>query len=83
MTQFLQLNNLDGDKEIHRIGEVVWQKVVDLDWKDENVDTWMKYGLDLSPLLDEDPDGIFQIRLTFRHPHIQYPGRADAPLSLS
>lgn len=73
MTQFLQINDLDGEKDIHRVGEVVWQKVVDLNWSDDNVDRWVKYGLDISPLLEEDPDGIFQIRLTFRHPHIQYP----------
>lgn len=71
--QFLQVNRLDGSYELERVGEVVWRKVIDLDWSDENADRWVRYGLDISPLLESDPTGLYQLRLTFRRPHIQYP----------
>lgn len=70
--QFLQVNDLNQNREINRVGEVVWQKVVDLDWDNENADKWMRYGLDISPLLEKDPSGFFQLKISFRRPHIQY-----------
>jgi len=75
--QFLQVNRLDGGNELHRVGEVVWRKVVDLGWDDENTDRWTRYGLDISPLLEQDPTGLYQLRVTFRRPHIQYPCTTD------
>ncbi len=71
--QFLQVNRLDGGNELYRVGEVVWRKVIDLGWDDENTDRWTRYGLDISPLLEQDPTGLYQLRVTFRRPHIQYP----------
>lgn len=71
--QFLQVNQLDGDRELYRVGEVVWRKIIELDWDETHTDRWVRYGLDISPLLESDPTGLFQLRLTFRRPHIQYP----------
>ncbi|MFW5745132.1 MAG: alpha-2-macroglobulin family protein, partial [Spirochaetota bacterium] len=71
--QFLQVNRLDGANELQRVGEVVWRKVIDLDWTDDDADRWVRYGLDISPLLEADPTGLYQLRVTFRRPHIQYP----------
>ncbi|MFW6290984.1 MAG: alpha-2-macroglobulin family protein [Spirochaetota bacterium] len=70
--QFLQVNRLDGSNELQRVGEVAWRKVIDLDWTDEDADRWVRYGLDISPLLEADPAGLYQLRVTFRRPHIQY-----------
>ena len=83
--QFLQVNQLDGDRELYRTGEVVWRKIIELDWDDENADRWVRYGLDISPLLESDPTGLFQLRLTFRRPHIQYPcsGSSEEDASFS
>ena len=71
--QFLQVNRLDGENELYRVGEVVWRSVVDLGWDHRNADRWVRYGLDLSPLLEQDPTGLYQLRLTFRRPHVEYP----------
>ncbi len=78
MRQFLQINDLDGDKEMYRVGDVVWRKVIQLDWDDENTDRWIRYGLDVSPLIKDHPDGMFQLRVTFRRPYIKYPGAEGA-----
>ena len=71
--QFMQVNKLNESKEIHRVGEVVWQRVIDLKWDEGNTDKWVRYGLDLSPLIKEDPEGMYQIIVTFRKSHIVYP----------
>ena len=78
--QFLQVNQLDENNEIERVGEVAWRKVIQLGWKDENLDHWVRYGLDLSPLLRRDPGALYQLRVTFRKPHIQYPGPGGGPV---
>ena len=72
--QFLQVNRLEETNELVRVGETVWRKIIDLGWQDEWADQWTRHGLDLSPLLEAYPDGFFNIRLTFRHTHIEYEG---------
>ncbi len=70
--QFLQINNIDESREMVRVGETVWRKVINLEWQPENADKWLRYGLDLSPLLELYPDGFFHLKVTFRKPHIEY-----------
>jgi hypothetical protein len=73
MTQFLQVNSFDTDKELIRVGRVVWTKVVQLGWSANQANTWVRHGLDLTQLLKNNPDGMFQLRVTFKKPHTQYP----------
>jgi alpha-2-macroglobulin len=72
MLQFLQVNDLDSFREMKRVGEVVWSKQIDLGWKDDWKNRWVRQGLDLSPLLAAHKDGMFQIRITFRKGDIRY-----------
>ncbi|MBL8968683.1 MAG: alpha-2-macroglobulin, partial [Spirochaetaceae bacterium] len=72
MLQFLQVNDLDSSSELRRVGEVVWRKTIDLGWKEDWKNRWVRQGLDLSPLLAESKDGMLQIRVTFRKDHIRY-----------
>ncbi|MBN2873659.1 MAG: alpha-2-macroglobulin, partial [Spirochaetales bacterium] len=70
--QFLQVNELDGSRELKRVGDVVWRQEVDLGWTDDKKNSWVPYALDLSPLLLKHPDGLFQLRVAFGHEHIRY-----------
>jgi uncharacterized protein YfaS (alpha-2-macroglobulin family) len=72
MLQFLQVNDLDSSRELKRVGEVVWSKRIDLGWKDDWKNRWVRQGLDLSPLLAANKEGMFQIRVTFRKNDIRY-----------
>ncbi|HPE89152.1 MAG TPA: MG2 domain-containing protein [Spirochaetales bacterium] len=72
MLQFLQVNDLDGSKELKRVGEVVWREEIDLGWTDDKKNQWTPYALDLSPLLAKHPDGLFQLRVAFGRDHIRY-----------
>ena len=69
VTQFLQVNAMDGGDELHRVGRVVWRKVIPLGTTDAQKNTWVRHGLDLTPLLTAHPDGMFQLRVAFRRPH--------------
>jgi len=72
MLQFLQVNSLSGNEELQRVGESVWKSRIDLGWKDEWKNKWVKQGLDLSQLLDKNKDGMFVLRITFRNDQIRY-----------
>ncbi|MDR1025679.1 MAG: alpha-2-macroglobulin [Treponema sp.] len=72
MVQFLQVNGLDGTRELERVGEPVWTKAFDFPWQDSDRNRRIQRGLDLSELSRKYPDGMFHIRLSFRRRHVQY-----------
>ncbi|TNE67495.1 MAG: hypothetical protein EP344_01945, partial [Bacteroidetes bacterium] len=68
MLQFLQVNELEGDNELQRVGKIILQKKVTLSDLNPNANaqTWQRYALDLSDIIRQDPGAIYQIRLAFR-----------------
>jgi len=72
MNQFLQVNELDGERELYRVGEPVWEKKVFFKWEDSDKDVFVNRGLDLTELVKKYPGGMFQIRVSFRHDQIMY-----------
>ncbi len=83
--QFLQVNALDGDRELRRVGSEVWKDVIDLGFTPDQENQWQRYGLDLSPLLQNYPGGFYRLALTFRRPHVAYdcPEATDEEIDLS
>ncbi|MCL1814496.1 MAG: MG2 domain-containing protein [Treponema sp.] len=77
MIQFLQVNSLEGIRELERVGEPVWTKSFDLSWKESDKNNWKRHGLDLSDLAKKYPDGMFHIRLSFRPRHTKYECRDE------
>jgi uncharacterized protein YfaS (alpha-2-macroglobulin family) len=77
MIQFLQVNNLGGDRELYRVGEPVWAKEFNFPWGEGDKNRWVRRGLDLSELVRKYPDGMFHIRMSFRPRHIHYECTAD------
>ncbi len=81
--QFLQVNELDEDNELNRVGRIIWERTIPLGFTPDQKNRWIRYGLDVSPLVEENPEGLFRIHLTFRRPHIVYrcsgPGEAESP----
>ena len=76
--QFLQVNDLGGEKEMNRVGRVVWKKTVSLDLTADKQDRWLTAGLDLSPLVAREPGGLYRLALSFRRAHVVWPCGADA-----
>ncbi|MBK7343107.1 MAG: hypothetical protein IPJ06_08445 [Saprospiraceae bacterium] len=65
--QFLQVNSMDGNYELQRVGKVVYRGTVDLSAlnPERNNFEWVQYALDLAPLIQRDPNALYQIRIGF------------------
>ncbi|MDR0624499.1 MAG: alpha-2-macroglobulin, partial [Treponema sp.] len=72
MIQFLQVNSLDGDKELQRVGEPEWTGTFDFAWKAADQNRWIRRGIDLSEIARKFPDGMFHLRVSFRRRHVRY-----------
>jgi uncharacterized protein YfaS (alpha-2-macroglobulin family) len=72
MIQFLQVNALDGNSELNRVGEPEWTRAFDFDWNAADQNRWVRRGLDLSEIARKFPDGMFHIRVSFRRRHVRY-----------
>ncbi len=70
--QFLQQNNLSGDYELHRVGQVVWQDTIDLKLTQDKANRWIRHGLDLKALIRNYPGGMYHLRIYFLREHIEY-----------
>lgn len=82
--QFLQVNNLDGDRELARTGRLVLKRTVPLDAKEAaRPGAWNRYYLDLDKLIKAEPGAIYRVIIGFRQAYSTYPcGKppAAAPL---
>jgi len=70
--QFLQVNSLEGEREVKRVARPVWKKTIELDLTPDRRNRWIRYGLDLTPLYTAHPRGLFRLRIYFRPDHIDY-----------
>ena len=73
MSQFLQVNNLKGGREMRRVGRVVWKETVPLDLVMGRANEWIRYGLDVRPLLENHPAGLYHLTISFKRRHVMYP----------
>lgn len=66
--QYLQVNDLEGENELERVGKIVLQKKVDLQTLNPNArfTAWQRYGVDIQEIVNQDPGAIYQIRIAFR-----------------
>ena len=70
--QFLQVNELDEYRELRRVGEPIWSDAFDFNWDSSMKNRWVPRGLDLSDLVKKHPNGMIQLRITFRSRHVMY-----------
>ena len=84
MGQFLQVNPLDGDRELSRVGRVVWKQRVDVG--SPATGDWSRVGLDLSPLVAAHPGGMYRLELDFTRSDVVWtcptPAPPAAPVSI-
>ncbi len=77
VAQFLQVNGLDGEQEMGRVGRVLWRKKIDL--TGPRTGRWQRYSLDVGELLRKYPRGMFQLTLQITPADSDY--RCDTPLT--
>ena len=65
--QFLQVNQLEGSRDLKRVGRVVRNKTVELSPNgDIDLGNWNTYFLDISELVKTEPGAIYRLELSYR-----------------
>lgn len=75
--QFLQVNNLDGNNELRRVGKIIVDKTIDLGAnKDLNLNEWNYHSFDLAGLINPEPGAIYNVAIGFRRSYTLWEGCA-------
>ncbi|MCX6273455.1 MAG: MG2 domain-containing protein, partial [Bacteroidetes bacterium] len=73
VAQFLQVNNLDGNDELKRVGKPVYRERMNLlNNKALDHSRWNTYFLDLAPLIDNDPGAVYNVTISFKKAYSLY-----------
>jgi len=70
--QFLQNNELDGNKELLRVARPIAKKTINLQEYGANLNNWKSYAVDLKEIINPDPGAIYRVELSFRKQHSNY-----------
>ncbi|MGK7396239.1 MAG: alpha-2-macroglobulin family protein [Candidatus Cyclobacteriaceae bacterium M3_2C_046] len=71
--QFLQVNDLEGNREIRRVGRPLIYKTLPLNTSGiTDLGKWNRFTLDLSEIIQTEPGAIYQVILGFRQQHVVY-----------
>jgi uncharacterized protein YfaS (alpha-2-macroglobulin family) len=74
LSQFLQVNPLDGDYQLKRVGRLILRKTIPLNTGSTvDLGKWNAFSLDLSSLIQTEPGAIYRIELGFKKHHSLYP----------
>lgn len=73
VVQFLQVNNLNGNQQMKRVGREVKVKTVRLDENTKiNLHEWNRFNIDISNIVKVEPGAIYNIELKFKKEHSAY-----------
>lgn len=75
--QFLQVNKLDGNDEMERVGRYVWRKTIPL--AAANPNQWNRYSIDATDLFKAKPGTLYRLELSVDRRHSTYPCPAGTP----
>ncbi|HTJ49472.1 MAG TPA: MG2 domain-containing protein, partial [Cyclobacteriaceae bacterium] len=71
--QFLQVNNVDGEYEMRRVGKQITNKTIQLASTGvTDLGRWNRFTLDLSQLINAEPGAIYQVKLSFKKSYSTY-----------
>ncbi|HLZ15869.1 MAG TPA: MG2 domain-containing protein, partial [Cyclobacteriaceae bacterium] len=71
--QFLQVNDIDGNQELRRVGKPIFKKTVSLENAGvTDLGKWNRFTLDLAKLLNAEPGAIYKVGIGFRKSNAAY-----------
>ena len=70
--QFLQVNQLEGDYQLRRVGRPVAYKRIDLQGTASNLKAWNTFSIDLAELVKPEPGAIYRVELKFKRAYSLY-----------
>lgn len=72
--QFLQVNQLGGNRELKRAGRLVKVETITLgDESSPALQQWATYSIDLTKLIEPEPGAIYRVELSFKKSQAIYP----------
>ncbi len=71
--QFLQVNSMNGDRELRRVARPFHQQRIDLTGEGVNYNSWTTFAIDLDEMIERDPGAIYRVELSFRKSYSFYP----------
>lgn len=73
IAQFLQVNDLAGNREMKRVGRTILKKTIKLNAKSElEYQRWNTYSLDLTEMIEAEPGAIYKVIITFKKQYSAY-----------
>ncbi len=77
--QFLQVNDLEGQRELHRVGKVVHTGTVRIDGnKKKNLHQWNQHVIDLGSVINPEPGAIYRVKIDMSRKHSIYTCESEA-----
>lgn len=74
VTQFLQVNQLDGNYELKRAGRLIVKKTIRLGADKPIVyNKWNTFSIDLSGLIKQEPGAIYRVEFSIKKKYSTYP----------
>jgi len=71
--QFLQVNDLNGDNEMRRVGRAVKKTTVQLNSENgKDLSTWNTFYLDLNKIIKAEPGAIYRVEVGFKKAYSLY-----------
>ena len=78
VAQFLQVNQLDGNRQLKRVGRLVHKETVQLQSKTPiDFGKWNSFSLDLAKIINAEPGAIYKVELSFKKSFSLYPCDSD------
>lgn len=79
--QFFQVNQIDQNVELYRVGEVVASRTLQLDPSGKrDLRHWSRHNFDLGELIQKDPGALYRVEIGFRPAHSLYTCPAETQL---
>ncbi len=72
LLQFFQVNNLNNSNQLKRVGQKVLTKKLDLTKTGVDLNTWNRFSIDLSSVIDKNDGAIYQIHIRFKKEYSNY-----------
>jgi len=72
LLQFLQVNEMDGQSELARVGRIVLKKTVPLTHV-VDYGKWNRFSIDLSTLIKTEPGAVYSVKLSFKKEYSTFP----------
>jgi uncharacterized protein YfaS (alpha-2-macroglobulin family) len=71
--QFFQVNEMDGNQELRRVGKRLTKKVISLENSGvTDLGKWNRFTLDLASFINSEPGAIYQVSIGFKRQHAAF-----------